>query len=38
MAKQFNFEVIPLPDVPLGVTSYDVHSAPSSILIVDDEP
>jgi YesN/AraC family two-component response regulator len=38
MAKHFNFEVIPLPDVPLGRPQLTYTPRPLSVLIVDDEP
>jgi YesN/AraC family two-component response regulator len=38
MAKHFNFEVIPLPDVPLGPHLMRYTPRPLSVLIVDDEP
>jgi YesN/AraC family two-component response regulator len=38
MAKHFNFEVIPLPNVPLGPRLMTNSVRPQSILVVDDEP
>ena len=38
MAKHFNFEVIPLPDVPLGPHLMTNAPRPQTILVVDDEP
>ena len=38
MAKHFHFEVIPLPNVPLGPRLMTNSACPQSILVVDDEP
>src|SRR5271167_1979914 len=38
MAKHFNFEVIPLPDVPPGPRLMTNALRPQTILVVDDDP